>query len=61
MEEHMPSGVCSINYSTIEYTSLIFFLVGVLFWHFHEISREYVGMFLSACGIRKRLPDKVNW
>jgi len=31
LEEYMPSGVCSINYSTIRYTSLevIFFLIGV--------------------------------
>jgi len=48
-EEHMPSGVASINYDTIRYISpqVIFFLIDVLFF-FHEINREYVGIFLGV-------------
>jgi len=47
----MPNGVCSTNYSTIRYTSLevIFFLM--VFDFFHEICREYVGMFLHPIDV----------
>jgi len=45
----MPSGVCSIKLrSSLE---VVFFLMVYRFDFFHEINREYVGMFLHPIGV----------